>query len=124
MDVSCRPIGLTESLYDYVLNSGNPALHPDYLHKCARLWGRCFWGSQYPDQEVLDDVENHRGLELLHEGMGLRYKTWQLVVDPTASSYTTESLFTEMMGIRDVSRLHADMDLTNKLEILGSIHHG
>ncbi|OJJ37920.1 hypothetical protein ASPWEDRAFT_39631 [Aspergillus wentii DTO 134E9] len=101
VDVSCRPIGLTESLYDYVLNSGNPALHPDYLHKCARLWGRCFWGSQYPDQEVLDDVENHRGLELLHEGMGLRYKTWQLVVDPTASSYTTESLFTEMMGIRD-----------------------
>lgn len=39
--------------------------------------GRCFWGNQYPDQEVSDDMENYRGLELLHEGMCLRHKTWR-----------------------------------------------
>ncbi|KUM59681.1 hypothetical protein ACN42_g7460 [Penicillium freii] len=68
IDASCRPIGLTESLNDYVAQSGYPALQPDHLHRCARLWGRCFWGEQYPDEEVLDDIENYRALELLHAG--------------------------------------------------------
>ncbi|KAE8147183.1 hypothetical protein BDV25DRAFT_37458 [Aspergillus avenaceus] len=102
IDVSCRPMGLTESLYDYVLQSGNPALHPDRLYRCARVWGRCFWGKQYPDQEVSDDMENYRALELLHVGMSLRYRTWQLLVDNVPDSgYRSESLFNEMMAARD-----------------------
>jgi hypothetical protein len=95
-------MGLTESLYDYVMESNNPALHPDHLHRCARLWGRCFWGEQYPDQEVLDDIENYRALELLHTGFHLRYRTWKILVDSGSGTDTTESLFREIISTRDV----------------------
>lgn len=101
-------MGLTESLHDYTLQSGNPALQPDYLHRCARLWGRCFWGEQYPEQQVLDDMENYRGLELFHRGIGMRHKTWKLVESPESCEDTPETLFSEMMGIRDVSAIIVD----------------
>lgn len=102
IDASCRPMGLTESLYDYVTESKNPALHPDHLHKCARLWGRCFWGQQYPDQEVLDDIENYRALELLHTGFCLRYRTWKTLVESGAGADTTDSIFRDILSARDV----------------------
>ncbi|KAH8422347.1 Zn(II)2Cys6 transcription factor [Aspergillus melleus] len=112
IDVSCRPQGTTESLYEYVLRSGNPALHPDRLHRCARLWGRCFYGKQYPDQQVSDDMENYRGLELIHIAMTLRYKTWQVLVDdPSRSGFEGESLFNEMMSIHDQ---YSDLFITAK----------
>ncbi|KAF7596895.1 hypothetical protein BBP40_011940 [Aspergillus hancockii] len=112
IDASCQPMGLTESLYDYVLQSGNPALHPDRLYRCARVWGRCFWGKQYPDQQVSDDMENYRALELLHVGMSLRFRTWQLLVDNVPeSSHQTESLFDEIMATTDK---YSDMFITAK----------
>lgn len=104
IDASCRPMGLTESLYDYVMQSGNPALSPDHLHRCARLWGRCFWGEQYPDQEVLDDIENYRALELLHVGFCLRYQTWRALVDAGSDNADTpDSIFREIVASREVS---------------------
>ncbi|RHZ44161.1 Zn(II)2Cys6 transcription factor, partial [Aspergillus thermomutatus] len=110
IDVNSRSVGLSGSLFDYVLRSGNPALHPDRLHRCARLWGRCFWGKQYPDQEVSDDMENYRALELLHEGMCLRHKTWQVLVDQTGFK-DAKSLFSEMMAIREK---YSDLFITAK----------
>ncbi|CAG7954649.1 unnamed protein product [Penicillium olsonii] len=102
IDASCRPTGLTESLNDWVVQSGNPALHPDHLYRCARLWGRCFWGEQYPDEEVLDDIENYRALELLHAGFCLRHKTWKVLVESAAGTAAPkESLLREIMAIRE-----------------------
>ncbi|KAJ5097860.1 hypothetical protein N7532_004861 [Penicillium argentinense] len=101
IDASCRPMGLTESLNDYAIQSKNPALHPDHLHRCARLWGRCFWGEQYPDQEVLDDIENYRALELLHAGFCMRHRTWRVLVDNEAGTDPTDSLFQEILATRD-----------------------
>ncbi|KAF3385224.1 hypothetical protein F1880_003136 [Penicillium rolfsii] len=101
IDASSRLMGLTESLYDYVVQSKNPALNPDHLHRCARLWGRCFWGEQYPDQQVLDDIENYRALELLHVGFCFRHRTWKVLVDPDGTSDTTESLHSEILSTRD-----------------------
>ncbi|KAL4948799.1 Rh-like protein/ammonium transporter [Aspergillus filifer] len=98
IDASSQLMGGTDSLYEYVLESGNPAVHPDRLYRCARLWGRCFWGKQYPDQEVSDDIENYRGLELLHSGM-------------------TESLLLEIMAIREQ---FSDLFLTAKFARPGS----
>lgn len=103
IDSSCRPMGMTESLYEYALNSGNPAIHPDRLYRCARLWGRCFWGTQYPDQEVTDDIENYRALELLHADMMLRHKTWQaLMNDPVETAHQAKPILKEIMAIREV----------------------
>ncbi|KAJ5200851.1 hypothetical protein N7472_006055 [Penicillium cf. griseofulvum] len=102
IDASCRPIGLTESLNDYVAQSANPALQPDHLYRCARLWGRCFWGEQYPDEEVMDDIENYRALELLHAGFCLRYRTWKVLVESVAGTAgCAKLLFREMLDIRE-----------------------
>ncbi|KAI2673681.1 transcriptional regulator family: Fungal Specific TF [Penicillium roqueforti] len=102
IDASCRPIGLTESLNDYVAQSGNPALQPDHLYRCARLWGRCFWGEQYPEEEVLDDIENYRALELLHAGFCLRHRTWKVLVESAAgAANSTEPLFREILATRE-----------------------
>jgi Amt family ammonium transporter len=99
-------MGMTESLYEYALNSGNPAIHPDRLYRCARLWGRCFWGTQYPDQEVTDDIENYRALELLHADMMLRHKTWQaLISDPAEKEDQAKAILKEIMAIREVRDL-------------------
>lgn len=84
--------------------SGNPALQPDHLHRCARLWGRCFWGDQYPDEEVLDDIENYRALELLHAGFCLRHRTWKVLIESAAgTAESAEPLFREILNIREVS---------------------
>ncbi|KAL4918322.1 Rh-like protein/ammonium transporter [Aspergillus aurantiobrunneus] len=112
IDISCRSMGATESLYEYVLQSGNPAIQPDRLYRCARLWGRFFWGSQYPDQQVSDDIENYRALELMHVGMTLRHKTWQaLTDDPVQIRDQAQSLLVEIMGIREQ---FSDLFLTAK----------
>jgi hypothetical protein len=106
IDASCGPIGLTESLNDYVEQSGNPALQPDHLHRCARLWGRCFWGKQYPDEEVLDDIENYRALELLHAGFLLRHKTWKALTESAAGTAdSSKPLLREILSIREVGAI-------------------
>jgi hypothetical protein len=46
-------------------------------------------------------MENYRGLELLHEAMCLRHKTWQVLVDQTGPR-DPKSLFSEIMAIREV----------------------
>ncbi|KAL5052307.1 hypothetical protein BDW71DRAFT_8689 [Aspergillus fruticulosus] len=112
IDSGCRLMGATESLTEYVLQSRNPAIHPDRLYRCARLWGRCFWGKQYPDQEVSDDMENYRALELLHVGMTLRYKIWQaLSDDPIRTNHQAESLLKEIKATREQ---FSDLFLTAK----------
>ena len=105
VDVNCRPMGLTESLLSWVLKTQNPALHPDRLYRCARLWARCYWGKEYPDDEVTDDMENYRALHLLHEGMMLRHELWEVsMAHPQAdvSSNDAESLFAETLAIQEV----------------------
>ncbi|KAH8691600.1 hypothetical protein BGW36DRAFT_304717 [Talaromyces proteolyticus] len=103
MEIAGHHRGLEGSLYDTLLDSGNSSLHPDYLHQSARIWGRCLWGEEYPDNQILDDMENHRALELLHHAMIMRNKIWQLALGSSERSVTStpETLFSELMTIRD-----------------------
>lgn len=106
MEISGHPRGLTGSLYDALLDSGNPALHPDYLHQCARIWGRCLWGEEYPETQILDDMENHRALELLHQAFIMKNKIWQLALGKSfrSAELTPEGLYSEMITIREVGK--------------------
>lgn len=110
MEITAHPRGLYGSLYDTLLDSDNPSLHPDSLHQCARIWGRCLWGKEYPDNQILDDMENHRALELLHHSYILRHKIWQLALarSERSAGSTPDALLSEMMMIRNVSRLLRD----------------
>ncbi|CRG86946.1 hypothetical protein PISL3812_03959 [Talaromyces islandicus] len=114
MEISGHPRGLNGSLYDTLLDSGNPALHPDYLHQCARIWGRCLWGDEYPETQILDDMENHRALELLHHAFIMKNKIWQLALgkSPRSTEITPDSLYLEMITIRE---RYSDMFITAKL---------
>lgn len=52
----------------------------------------------------MDDNENYRGLELIHVGMVLRHAIWKLAVgNPVVPETSAESLFEEMVRIRNVS---------------------
>ncbi|KAL3454400.1 Rh-like protein/ammonium transporter [Aspergillus insuetus] len=113
IESGCRTVGMTDSLYDFVLQSGNQSLHPDRLYRCARLWGRCFWGQQYPEPEVSDDIENYRGLELLHTSMNLRHKIWQAFTDdPAETEHQAKLVWAQIMSIREQ---FSDLFLTAKL---------
>lgn len=106
MEIAGHSRGLTGSLYNTLIESGHSALHPDYLHQCARIWGRCLWAEEYPDQQILDDMENHRALELLHHAIIIGNKIWQLALgNSNDSSMTPEKLYAEIMRIREVSIL-------------------
>lgn len=106
-------MGTADSLTEYVLQSGNQAIHPDRLYRCARLWGRCFWGKQYPDQEVSDDMENYRALELLHAGMTLRYKIWQALSDDAVQTNNqAELLLKEIKVTREVWFFQTVLDIS------------
>ncbi|KAE8552136.1 hypothetical protein EYB25_006030 [Talaromyces marneffei] len=110
MEISGHPRGLTGSLYNTLVESGHSALHPDYLHQCARIWGRCLWAEEYPETQILDDMENHRALELNHHSIIIGNKIWQLALgnsdDP---SMTPDKLYAEIMRIRE---LYSDMFIT------------
>ena len=110
IDASCRPMGLTDSLYDYVRQSNNTALNPEHLYRCARLWGLCFWGKRYPDQEMLDDIENYRALELLHASFDMRFRTWRVLVDSGPGTESVKSLFRDIITTRDVRAYHGLFD--------------
>ncbi|RAL12916.1 Rh-like protein/ammonium transporter [Aspergillus homomorphus CBS 101889] len=118
VDINRRVLETTnDSLTDYVLNSDNPALHPDQLHRSARLWSRCFWGKQYPDQEIADDMENYRALELIHVGFILWHKAWKCLGDLVETAYTPNTLYTEILSVRD---RFSDLILTAKISGAGS----
>lgn len=104
MEIGGHNRGLSGSFYDTLLDSGNPALHPDHLHQCARIWGRCLWGEEYPEIQILDDMENHRALELLHHAFIMKNKIWQLALGKSSRSagVTREFLYSEIISIREV----------------------
>lgn len=48
-------------------------------------------------------MENYRGLELIHTGFILWHKAWKCLGDPADSAYTADTLYTEILSVRDVS---------------------
>ncbi|PYH49735.1 Rh-like protein/ammonium transporter [Aspergillus saccharolyticus JOP 1030-1] len=118
IDINRRVLETTsDSLTDYVLKSDNPAIHPDQLHRSARLWSRCFWGKQYPDQEIADDMENYRALELIHDGFILWHKAWACLGEPEGTSYTPDRVYAEILSVRN---RFSDLLLTAKISGAGS----
>ncbi|KAL4806815.1 hypothetical protein BDV18DRAFT_120206 [Aspergillus unguis] len=118
IESGCCAMGVTGSLYDYVSKSENLAIHPDRLYRSARLWGRCYWRNRYPEQEVSDDIENYRALELLHAGMTLRQRIWDALVNTSVdTSHQAELVSKDIKAIRES---FSDLFLTAKFAGPGS----
>lgn len=48
------------------------------LFEQARVCVPQIWGSEYPVEEILDDIENYRPLRMLAECQELKLVTWEL----------------------------------------------
>ncbi|RFU27505.1 hypothetical protein B7463_g8821, partial [Scytalidium lignicola] len=106
IEINCQPMGLKSCLFPFLYEFQNPYFYPDYLHQCARIWARCFWGSRYPDHEILDDIENHRGLELIHHSHIIRQQIWNLAIGNNknigGTRISPETLSAEIRAIGEV----------------------
>lgn len=59
------------------LPSESPLFY-DRVWESARLCLPKLWGADYPHEEILDDVENYRGLSFLHAVQKLKLSIWKL----------------------------------------------
>jgi hypothetical protein len=68
---------LFHSLLTAPLSSG---INREQLFEESRTCLPRIWGSDYPEEEILDDFENYRGLSLLQIAMKLKVEVWRLGV--------------------------------------------
>jgi hypothetical protein len=95
----------SQSLLSQISQSSLPSIKLERLYRRARISGRHCWGEEYPEDAILDDVENYRPLEFLHHGLLMRSRIWQLAVARHAGKdgvETPESLFEELIELGEV----------------------
>lgn len=70
------------SLYLISAPPGSPVTF-NTLFEEARVCVAQLWGSEYPVEELLDDVENYRPLKFINECQILKLQVWQLGIAAT-----------------------------------------
>lgn len=65
------------SLYLMSVPADSPVLF-NTLFEEARVCVAQLWGSTYPVEELLDDIENYRPLKFLNEAQTLKLQVWKL----------------------------------------------
>ncbi|OBT42435.1 hypothetical protein VE00_06054 [Pseudogymnoascus sp. WSF 3629] len=109
----------SQSLLSQISQSSLPSIKLERLYRRARISGRHCWGEEYPEDAILDDVENYRPLEFLHHGLLMRSRIWQLAVARHAGKdgvETPESLFEELI---ELGERYQDLILTSRLSGAG-----
>jgi hypothetical protein len=90
---------------------GSPISH-DRIWREARVCLVRIWGSEYPAAEILDDLENYRGLDLLQECQKLKMTTWMLGTSATADAipeHEKECLWRSMEILGKVRLTHTEL---------------
>lgn len=66
---------------------------------------------------MLDDIENHRALELAHHSLIIRHKIWCFAIEGCSSiggmALSSHSILEEIMAIREVSSTILTLFKTN-----------
>lgn len=65
---------------DFLNNTSCHELHLDRLFTFARSSYRWMYGDDYPIEEVRDDLENYRPLEMIHHDYTFRYRICRATV--------------------------------------------
>jgi hypothetical protein len=63
------------------------------------------WGADYPEEEIIDDFENYRGLSLLQIAMKLKVEVWRLGVAVTQGIADGESMERVWRKIENVEKV-------------------
>lgn len=90
--------------------SSLPSLSLERIYRNARISGRRCWGEEYPEDELLDDLENYRPLEALHHVFLLRSRIRELAVAKykgTKCLDTPETLMKEIDEVSEVPKAFA-----------------
>lgn len=105
----------------------------DDLFRAGRSALPEIWGSIYPAEELLDDLENYRALELMHESIKFHFKiSKQFVNEDNYDEHQdhNEDLQNHLESIREVSEPvshhssnFAVIDFLCCSEIPGFLHH-
>lgn len=70
----------SQSLLSRMSQSPLQSMSLERIYRNARIAGRKSWAEEYPENEVLDDLENYRPLEFLHHTFVMRSRIWELAV--------------------------------------------
>lgn len=87
----------TKASFHYFLNSEKHGMFYDQLFQAAHHTIPRVWDIRYPAEELLDDLENLRALDLIHECSKLRYEVE--ILDQSSSDLPLNT--SHMMGIRE-----------------------
>jgi len=97
----------SQSLLSQISQSSLPLMNLERIYLNARIAGRRCWGEEYPADEVLDDLENYRALDVYHHTFVLRSRIWQLAMaryEGRECTDTPESLMKEINEIGEVRK--------------------
>lgn len=123
VDVSCVRGLLSFRLMDFLNSAGIPDLKPDQLFLKARASCRRLYGEGYPSEEVQDDLENYRALELIHKEYLFRHRIWQLAEAQTQGNLDfddAEAIWDDLNAIQEV-RVKCMMQLACRGRLILSI---
>ncbi|BDD60022.1 hypothetical protein MAP00_005189 [Monascus purpureus] len=109
----------SRSLMTRMSESAVPQLKIELLYRKSRLAGRHIWAGEYPENEVLDDIENYRPLELLHLNNLLRSRIWQLGVSRSEGQQTEDSPEMLMEDLTKIADKYQDILMTASLPATG-----
>lgn len=68
----------SQSLLTRMYKPRHPKLQIDHLYTSSRFASQQVWGDRYPESAIIDDIENHAPLHMLHDNNLVRSRIWQL----------------------------------------------
>ena len=95
----------SQSLLSRISQSTLPSLSLERIFQNARISGRHCWGEEYPEDELLDDLENYRPLEALHRVFLLRSRIWELAVAKYKGKRCPDTPETLMKEIKEIGEV-------------------
>ena len=77
----------------------------DHIFEQARRCLPKIWGSEYPVESLLDDVENYRGLSFLHACQKLKLSIWKLGIAAAQGKPVSDSKMRLWYRIEDTGEV-------------------
>lgn len=86
-------------------------INREYLFEESRTCLPRIWGSDYPEEEILDDFENYRALSLLQIAVKLKVEVWRLGVAVRQGIADRESMGRVWRKIENVEKVSLSMSI-------------
>lgn len=92
-------------------------VHFDRLFEEARVCLPQFWDDEYPEGELLDDLENYRPLKFVHLCQKFKLRVWNLgksIIQNGTNLEESQNLWNDLEQLGEVSFLYHEGNITNE----------